>query len=304
MTVIHKRKTVTDTDGSGITVVPIEAGLGADISGFDFAVLAAGQVEAVRAAWLQHGVVRFRGFDISDEQHVRFTATLGEFVLHPRQLKGEEGAHDKYEEILIIGNAKRDGKVLGTMANDEAAWHSDTYIYERPPAAALLRAIRLPSSGGDTCFANMYAVYNALPATVRRVIEGRLIQLDLVYDGAGRIRVGQTAPDTDDVRLWPHIRHPLVRTHGESGRNCIYIGTHSRSSWIVGLPLDESAAILAEIMDWVCRPEYQFKQVWQTGDMIIWDNRCTMHRRDGWSADETRVMHRTTTMGERPSYVY
>lgn len=289
---------------SSLEVVPSSTGFGADILGFDFEKLEENQVAEMRAAWLDYGVVRFRGYRFSDEQQVRLTGMLGEFVKHPRQLKGEEGAHPDYEEILVIGNAKVDGKVAGTMGNSEAQWHTDTWFYERPPAAALLHAIELPSEGGDTYFADMYGIYDRIPSALRKILEGRLIQSTTIFDGAGRVRTGQSAPETDDIRLWAHMRHPIVRTHAESGRNCLYVGIESESSWIVGLPLDESAAILSEIFDLVRRPESQFKQVWEDGDMIMWDNRCTMHRRDGWDGQQTRVMHRTTTLGERPFYRY
>ena len=287
-----------------IEVVPAPSGFGADIVGFDFDRCEPDQVAEVRAAWLDHGIVRFRGYRFTDQQHLRFTSMLGDFVKHPRQMKGEEGAHPDHEEILVIGNAKVNGKIAGTMGNSEAHWHTDTWFYEKPPAAALLHAIQLPPEGGDTYFADMYRIYNHLPTAISKVIEGRLIQFDTIYDGSGRIRVGQKAPDTDDMRLWSHMRHPMVRTHGESGRNCLYLGSQSSSNgtWIVGLPVDESRAIVAEIFGYVERPENQFKQVWEDGDMIMWDNRCTMHRRDGWDGEFTRVMHRTTTLGERPFY--
>ncbi|RVT93540.1 TauD/TfdA dioxygenase family protein [Sphingomonas crocodyli] len=287
---------------TSIQITPLSTGFGADIEGFDFERLDQHDVAQVRQAWLDHGVVRFRGYDFTDEQHVRFTAMLGDFVKHPRQLKGEEGAHGKYEEILVISNAEVDGKVAGTMGNDEADWHTDTWFYEQPPAAALLHAIQLPPEGGDTFFADMYGIYDQLPASIRRILEGRLIQFTTVFDGSGRVRAGHTAPDTDDVRLWAHVRHPMVRTHGDSGRNCLYLGLPSASTWIVGLPLDESASLLDELFGYVRQPQYQFKQVWQDGDMVMWDNRCTMHRRDGWDARHTRIMHRTTTLGERPFY--
>lgn len=289
---------------TSLEIVPLGNGFGADVAGFDFETFDDRHVAELRAAWLDHGIVRFRGYSITDEQQIRLTGLLGEYVKHPRQMKGEEGAHPDYEEILVIGNAKVDGKVAGTMGNSEAQWHTDTWIYERPPAAALLHAIELPPSGGDTYFADMYGIYERLPAALRKVLDGRLIQLDTIYDGAGRIRNGQQAPNTDDVRLWASIRHPIVRTHGESGRNCLYVGIERDSSWVVGLPLDESAAILAEIFDLVRQPDNQFKQVWQDGDLFMWDNRCTMHRRDGWDGAFTRVMHRTTTLGERPFFRY
>lgn len=297
-------RTLDTQNGQSLEIVPSSTGFGADIVGFDFGRLDPDQVAEVRKAWIKHGIVRFRGYDFSDREHLDFTAEFGAFVKHPRQMKGEEGAHPEHEEILVIGNAEVDGKAAGTMGNSEACWHTDTWFYEAPPAAALLHAIELPPEGGDTYFADMYAVYENLPAAIRKSIEGRLIQFDTVYDGAGRLRSGQQAPDTDDVRLWPHVRHPIVRTHAESGRNSLYIGSQNnqRSTWIVGLPLDESGAILSEIYDSVSLRSNQFKQVWAPGDMIMWDNRCTMHRRDGWDAQFTRVMHRTTTLGERPFY--
>jgi len=104
----------------GITVIPSTDALGADIEGFDFEVLAPARIAALRAAWLAHGVVRFRGCHITDEQHIRLTAALGEFANHPRQLRGEEGTHDRYEEILVVGNAGRDGEIAGTMGNSAA----------------------------------------------------------------------------------------------------------------------------------------------------------------------------------------
>lgn len=289
---------------TSLDVIPSSTGFGADIVGFDFEQLDERQVAEMRAAWLDYGVVRFRGYDFTDEQQVRLTGALGEFVKHPRQLKGEEGAHPDHEEILVIGNAKIDGRMVGTMGNSEAQWHTDTWFYERPPAAALLHAIELPPEGGDTYFADMYGIYERLPEAVRKIVEGRLIQSTTIYDGAGRVRAGQVAPETDDIRLWAHMRHPIVRTHGESDRKCLYVGLEAQSSWIVGLPLDESAAILSEIFDYVRDSDNQFKQVWEDGDMIMWDNRCTMHRRDGWDGQYTRIMHRTTTLGERPFYRY
>mgnify|MGYP000504105360 CR=1 FL=1 len=289
---------------SSLEAITFEDGIGADIVGFDFDNIDEAQVAQLRSIWLQHGVVRFRGYQISDEQHMLLTSMLGEFVKHPRQLKGEEGAHPRHEEILVIGNEEVDGKVAGTMGNSEATWHTDTWFYEKPPAAALLHAIKLPPAGGDTMFADMYAVYEAIPEGLRKELEGRLVQFDRVYDAAGRLRLNQSVPDTDDIRLWPGVRHPIVRTHGESQRKCLYIGAETSSGWIVGLPLDESAAILKELFDYVRQPRFHFTQVWEDGDMIMWDNRCTMHRRDGWDGQYVRVMHRTTTEGERPFYTY
>lgn len=302
MTILAKRPTSALTPRA-IGVKPFADGFGADIEGFDFQALEAGQLHDLKTAWLTHGVVRFRGSKVTDEQQIAFTAALGGgFGFHPAQAMGADGAHDRHKEILVIGNAIKDGRPAGTMANNEAIWHSDTYIYETTPAAAILRALQLPPEGGDTQFADMYEVYNRLPFAVRSVIEGRMMQADVVFGADGKVREGQKHPDTDDIRLWPGMRHPIVRTHGESLRNCVYVGADVPSLWIVGLPLDESRAILDEIFALVKQPEVQWTQVWKDNDILMWDNRCTMHRRDGWPAHYTRVMHRTTTMGERPFY--
>jgi taurine dioxygenase len=150
----------------------------------------------------------------------------------------------------------------------------------------------------------VYAVYNALPASVREVLEGRLIQFDTVFDGYGRLRPGQEAPETQDLRKWAHVRHPVIRTHLESGRKAVYVGyLRPERNWIVGLPLNESTKILSEVIEYINKPDFQFRQQWQKGDIIMWDNRCTMHRRDGWPKEETRVMHRTGMGTETPIYV-
>ena len=286
-----------------IEVIPSDASIGADIVGFDFAGASDAMLAEMRQAWLDHSVVRFRGTRVSDADQVAFTARLGEFVKHPRQLKGEEGAHPEFEEILVIANADDSGKPAGTMGNSECRWHSDTYIVDRPPSGAILKAVRLPKAGGNTYFCDMYAVYNDLPKALKRDLDGRMIQLDTVYDGAMRVRKGMAEPDTRDIRLWPSIRHPIVRTHGETGRNAIYLAAETKSAWIVGLPLDESAEIIAQLWERVADPKYHWTQHWQTDDIIMWDNRCLKHRRDGWAADDIRIMHRTTIRGERPHFV-
>ncbi|KAI0465527.1 hypothetical protein F4859DRAFT_378298 [Xylaria cf. heliscus] len=287
-----------DTKSSGITIVPIKAGVGADIIGFDFSTLPPDHVKAVLEACSTYGVLRFRGYDqISDKQQITFSELFGEHMKHAEQMKGQPAAHDTYEEICIISNAND---------NNELPWHTDGWFEERPTKVTVLRAIQVPSAGGDTYFADMYKVYDALPADVRTDIEGRLIQCDTLYKAGGRLRLGQQPPKTDDIRQWQNVRHPIVRTHPVTGRKCVYIGAKTKGHWIVGLSLEKSALILSLIYDIVQRPEFQFRQVWQSGDLVIWDNACMMHRRaEGPEAnDELRVMHRTTTQGERPYYLY
>ncbi|EED18846.1 alpha-ketoglutarate-dependent taurine dioxygenase, putative [Talaromyces stipitatus ATCC 10500] len=284
-----------------MNVIPIQASCGADIIGFDFEHLYPDQVDAVRAAWRDYGVLRFRGYDITTQQHAKFSNLFGHYV----PVKGTSIAHHDQKEITVISNAKVDGKPVGTLGNVDLEWHTDSWYFDKPPCGQILRALELPRTGGDTYWVNMYAVYDALPEFTRKIIEGRLIQFNIVYDAVGRVRPGQEKPETDDFRLWKHVRHPIVRTNPESGRKAVYIGYFdSTKNWIVGLPLEQSKAILEEIYSLIDSGKFVFQQKWQPNDIIMWDNRCTMHRRDGWNETDMRIMHRTGTGTETPIYVY
>jgi taurine dioxygenase len=280
-----------------LAVTPFKEGPGADVEGFDFRELAAASVREVREAWLQHGVLRFKRTRITDADQIAFSRHFGQFVIHPRQQ--EEGMHPLHPEILVISNAMKDGKPSGAMGNAEATWHTDTWFYERPPAGAILRAIQVPPEGGNTYFLSTYQAYDTLSPAVRRAVDGRQIFFQRAYDKNRKLRRGQTAPSSTDFREWDGIVHPLVRTHAETGRKALYLGGTHEGAWIVGMPLDESDALLSELWNHVRRTP-SFTQVWDQGDIMMWDNRCTMHRRDSFDPNTLRIMHRTTTSGERP----
>jgi taurine dioxygenase len=270
----------------------------ADIVGFDFNDYDATDIAGVRKYWLEHGVIRFRDANITDAQQVAFSRHFGEFVIHPKQL--QEGGHPTHPEILVISNAMKDGKPSGAMGNSEATWHTDTWFYERPPAGAILRAVEVPPSGGDTYFLSTYLAYESLPEALRQTVDGRQIFFQDVYDKTGKIRLGKTEPKSKDLREWNGIVHPLVRRHGETGRKALYLGGTSEGAWIVGMPLDESNDLIAELWDHTTNSDQVFVQKWNRGDIMMWDNRCTMHRRDSFDPSTIRIMHRTTTSGERP----
>jgi taurine dioxygenase len=281
-----------------ITAVQRDDNVCADIEGFDFDDYDATDIAVVRALWLQHGVVRFRNADISDQQQVEFSAHFGEFVIHPKQL--QEGGHPTHPEILVISNAMKDGKPSGAMGNSEATWHTDTWFYEKPPAGAILRAVQVPETGGDTYFLSTYRAYDSLPAHLRDAVNDRQIFFQSAYDKTGKLRLGRTAPASEDFREWVGMVHPLVRTHGETGREALYLGGTAEGAWIVGMPLDESSDLLAQLWDHTTTTDEVFVQKWNAGDIMMWDNRCTMHRRDSFDPASIRIMHRTTTAGERP----
>jgi taurine dioxygenase len=270
----------------------------ADIEGFDFDDYEARDIEDLRRSWLQYGVLRFKKTKISDAQQVAFSRHFGEFVIHPKQL--QEGGHPSHPEILVISNAMKEGKPSGAMGNSEATWHTDTWFYEKPPAGAILRAVAVPPTGGDTYFLSTYLAYDTLPEALKKIVDHRQIFFQNVYDKTGTLRLGKTAPSSRDFREWSGMVHPLVRTHGETGRKALYLGGTAEGTWIVGMPLDESEALLAELWDHTTNHQEVFVQQWDQGDIMMWDNRCTMHRRDSFDPATIRIMHRTTTSGERP----
>jgi len=270
----------------------------ADIEGFDFERYDSRDIEAIRGYWLQYGVIRFKQTRITDAQQVEFSRHFGEFVIHPKQL--QEGGHPTHREILVISNAMTDGKPSGAMGNSEATWHTDTWFYEKPPAGAILRAVQVPPSGGDTYFLSTYLAYETLPATLKAAVDGRQIFFQNVYDKTGKLRLGKSTPKSQDYREWSGVVHPLVRTHGETGRKALYLGGTIDGAWIVGMSRDESEALLAELWDHTTSTKQVFVQQWDEGDIMMWDNRCTMHRRDSFDPAFIRIMHRTTTSGERP----
>ena len=195
-----------------------------------------------------------------------------------------------HPEMNVISNIKEGGVPIGGLGDGEAIWHADMTYVERPPMAAILYAIELPPAGGDTYWANMYAAYESLPAALKKRIEGREAVHDATYNSAGVMRKGYK--DVTDPRSAPGARHPLVRTHPETGRRSLFLGRR-RNSYVVGLELDESEALLDELWRHATQPQFTFRQQWRVGDVLVWDNRCTLHRRDAFDPRSRRLLHRT-----------
>ncbi len=288
----------TARSGLRFEVTPSGGALGADVFGFPFKDFTPGEFAAMRAAWAQHQVLRFRGIDITDADQIRFSGQLGKFVIHPRQL--QEGTHGAHREILVISNLKKaDGTPAGDLGDGEVNWHTDTWFVTRPPSASILRALQLPPRGGNTHFLNMYMAYETLPDSLKQAIDGRYIHHQKVIDGRGDVRMNMTRPSTDDVRSWPGVPHPIVRTHPESGRQALYLGG-KRHAWIIGMEPTESSALLDALWKHAVQERFVWAQEWRLGDMVMWDNRCVMHRRDAFDPASIRLMHRTAIEGERP----
>src|SRR3989475_3891038 len=282
---------------SSIQVRKLADALGAEVSGVDLSrPLAAGTFAEIRKAWLDHLVLRFRGQTLSDPQLMAFSQLFGELDPPGPNPYGKPFLPE-HPEMNVISNIKMEGAPIGGLGDGEAIWHADMTYVESPPMAAILHALEVPPSGGDTYWANMYLAYQKLPANLKERIEGRKAVHDATYNSAGRMRQGYQ--EVTDPRKAPGAQHALVRTHPETGRPCLFLGRR-RNSCIVGMELDESEALLDQLWAHATQAEFTFRQQWKVGDVLIWDNRCTLHRRDSFDANARRLMHRTQIKADRP----
>jgi len=282
---------------SAIHIKRIGEALGAEVSGVDASKpVSAETFAAIRKAWLDNLVIRFRGQKLTDPQMLEFSRLFGELDPPGPNPYGKPFL-PRHPEMNVISNVKEDGVPIGGLGDGEAIWHSDMTYVDTPPSAALLYALELPAEGGDTYWANMYLAYEALPADMKKRIEGLKAIHDATYNSAGIKRKGYD--DVTDPRRAPGAHHGLVRRHPETGRKCLFLGRR-RNSYIVGLPLEESEALLDALWAHATQPRFAFCQRWQVGDLMIWDNRCTLHRRDPFDPNARRVMHRTQIKGDRP----
>ena len=282
-----------------ITVVPTGAALGADIAGVDLSrPLDNDTFRAVEAAWHQHLVLRFRGQSLDDPGLLAFARRFGELDKAPVHAVADAD-HDPYPEITVMSNIKLDGKAIGNLGHYEAEWHTDMSYNERTPIGSLLYSLEVPPEGGDTGFSNMYLAFETLPAELKRAITGKSCKHDSSRNSVGELRKG--FKDVSDPREAPGAVHPIVRTHPATRRNALFLGRR-RNAYIVGLPLAESEDLLDRLWAHAGKPEFAWYQKWKVGDLIMWDNRSAMHRRDAFDANARRLMHRTQIKGDKPFF--
>ena len=281
-----------------ITVLPTGRALGAEVTGVDLRNVDEPSFDRVVQAWHDYAVVLFRDQSLSDLQLIAFSRRLGDLDWAPIQETGRRFV-EGLPEIYIVSNVMVNGEPIGSLGDGDAVWHTDMSYLDVPPKASMLYALEVPPTGGNTSFCTMYGLYEALPAGLKARIDGLKIKHDGTYNSGGYLRQGVTA--TDDPLTSPGAVHPLVCTHPATGRRMLYLGRR-RNAYLVGLSVAESEALLDELWGFVDRPEFVWEHVWRVGDLVLWDNRCTMHRRDSFDPGSRRVMHRTQVKGEqRPS---
>jgi taurine dioxygenase len=279
--------------GVPIDVISTGAALGAEVRGVDLRDLDLSQFAALKRAWHDHPVILVRGQTLSDRDLIAFSRRFGDLDWAPVQETGRRFV-EGLPEIYVVSNVTVNGQPIGSLGAGEAVWHTDMSYLDVPPMASMLYALEVPPAGGNTSFCSMYAVYEALPDGLKRQIANLKIKHDGTYNSGGYLRQGVTP--TDDPRTSPGAVHPLVCTHPETGRRMLYLGRR-RNAYLVGLELAESEALLDELWEFVSRPEFAWEHIWRVGDLVLWDNRCTMHRRDPFDASARRIMHRTQIKG-------
>ena len=248
----------------------------------------------MRAAWRDHLVLLFRGQRLEARHLSAFGRRFGELDTVPAWADAHP---DGEPELLVISNIERDGRPIGVLGSGEAEWHSDMSYLDQPPTASVLYGVEVPDAGGDTGFLNMYAALDGLPGDLRRAIEGRRLNHASSHDSTGNLRPG--AAPVSDVSDAPGARHPIVRGHPESGRQALYLGRRSNAH-VVGMTVADSERLLDDLWAHATSEAYAWTQKWRAGDVVMWDNRCTMHRRSAFDAKARRIMYRTQIKGDRP----
>ena len=267
--------------------------VGAEVRGIDLAGVGEIQVEAVKRAWYRHDVLIFRNQKLSDDDLLSFSRHFGTLDPPPNQGAGRKSPPG-YPDIYVVSNVLDEkGEPIGALGDGEAAWHTDMSYIAQPPDASMLYSLEIPAQGGDTCFCGMKAALAKMPRQLVERIRNLDIKHDGTYDSGGYVRKGMAA--SNDPRTSAGTPHPIVTRHPVSGDESLYLGRR-RNAYIMGLEVAESERLLDEIWRYVETAVYRHR--WALGDLVLWDNRTTMHRRDAFDPKARRVMHRTQIKGE------
>src|SRR5579875_155348 len=262
-----------------LDIRPLAPTIGAEVRGLDLRrPIDAATGAALRQAWYDHAVLLVRGQSLSEDEEARFGEVFGPLALAHVTRR----APGRHPSIMLISNIRENGKPIGALPDGEMFFHSDLCYTEHPVIGTMLYAIEVPSVGGNTLFADQYAAYNALPAAMKARIDGLRAtnRYEIGYDVT--IRKGR-APDTA-----PHWTHPMVRVHPKTQKKALYINrlmTHD----IEGMDEAEAAALLEQLYDHQEQRRFVYEHFWRPGDVILWDNRCTLHARTDFSPSERRL---------------
>lgn len=273
-------------DTGALDIKPLTPAIGAEIHGIDLAAPdTASRIPEIRAALLRHGVIFFRDQDLTQEQHIAFAREFGDLEVHPATPKDQPN-----REVLRIAHGPK-------SRGQENYWHSDVTWREEPSLGSILLAREVPDCGGDTLFANMHLAYERLSEQMKRFCEGLTAVHDIARVFANRL--GKAPEDLHEK--FPPVRHPVIRTHPETGERVVYVNT-AFTSHIEGLSAKESAWVLDHLYASAKDAEIQCRFRWEAGSIAFWDNRVCQHLAVSDYFPARRVMERVTIAGDKPYF--
>jgi alpha-ketoglutarate-dependent 2,4-dichlorophenoxyacetate dioxygenase len=290
-----------------LSATPLHPLFAAKIMGLDLSMpIDQGVAQAIERAMDEHAVCVLPDQRLDDERQIAFSQLYGPLEVSP-PVQGKSGiavlnARVKHREIFDVSNLDENGGILDDHDARSAyrlgnrLWHTDSSFRQRSAAWSMLHARVIPPAGGDTEFADTRAAYDALPDAMKKKLAG-LIAEHSIWNS--RAKLGGYTPTEEERKLRPPARHQVVRRHPGSGRNALYIASHA--SHIIGMPVEEGQALLRELIEFATQPRFVYRHKWRIGDLVIWDNRCTMHRAMPFEASgHVRDMRRTTIIDTTP----
>lgn len=283
----------------GLQVEKLHPSLGASVRGVDFRQPIAPETAAeLQEIWLDNLVLVFPDQPVTDEEHVQATHAFGKpEVFHQNIIKSRF-----VPEIFRVSNVDEDGELMmpehPTMQQLGSArkWHTDSSYRENPAMGSLLHGIEVSRTGGVTCFINMYDVYDALPERLKSQVEGRKARHD--FEMLSRIAAARKPTDEERAAM-PAVWQPMVRRHPVTGRKSLFISPIYNDA-VEDLESDAATALIEELTAFAEQDQFVYRHTWETDDLLLWDNRCTMHLVTPHDPMERRVMHRTTIVGDGP----
>ena len=253
-----------------------------EVSGIDLARMDDAATAAVKEAWLAHKVLVFHDQHLDEDGLVAFAETLGDVEIHLRQTRTSGR-----REVLLVSNIKEDGRPIGRLGNQELNWHMDQIFMAQPTAGTILYAIEVTPEGGNTWFCDLGAAYEALPGDLRANVEGR----SAVHSAATADRRVGIQLTEEQRHKAPEVVHPLIRTHPLANEKALYFSMN-HTARLDGLSEEESLPLLDELRRHATQSRFVYAHRWRVGDLVLWDNACTMHRRDPFPDEYPRLMRR------------
>ncbi|GAA5236852.1 TauD/TfdA family dioxygenase [Verticiella sediminum] len=279
-----------------LTFTPLHPHFGASVDGADLRHPTRELVDAVDAAMNRYAVLVFRGQPLTQDEQIDFTRAFGELDLGFKRVSNTH-TRLKHRELADISNVAEDGELAGRthyrIVNNVAnqLWHSDSSFQNPPARYSMLHAVVVPPKGGTTEFADMRAAYDGLSDDLKQEIDGLLAEHFVLHS---RVMLGDTGYSAEKAAALPRVLWPIVRTHDGSGRRHLFIGAHAAQ--VEGMTVPEGRLLLSDLLEHATQREFVYEHAWQPGDLVIWDNRCTLHRGRRYDFSQRRELRRSTTL--------